>query len=339
MTVPAAAGPGEQAFSDPYPRLLRTPRATWWRPILGLLLAGTAVVLAAAGVIVVALLVSRATGGSGDAGADETLDPDTALGLLANNLVIATAIPAAVLAVLVVHRERIGWLASVTGRVRWRLLGRLFALALVVVVVFFALGFLLPSSDQQDVSVPATGTLLALLAVIVVTTPLQAAAEEVWFRGYLTQAVASWVARPAAGIALGAAVSAVSFALAHGTQDTWLFGDRLAFGLVASWLAWRTGGLEAPAALHVANNMVSLAFTATTGSLADSLTASTLEWQFAALDVVMMLTFAGLVHRLVARRWPVDTRRVLSGTDAVGYPGRRPPTPPPAGREIPWGMG
>ena len=62
------------------------------------------------------------------------------------------------------------------------------------------------------------------------------------------------------------------FALAHGAQDAWLFGDRFAFALVASWLAWRTGGLEAPIALHVANNLVSLVFTASTGSLEESLT-------------------------------------------------------------------
>jgi membrane protease YdiL (CAAX protease family) len=339
VTAAAAAGPDDQTVGDSYPRLLRTPRSAWWRPVLGLLLAAASVVLAATMLVLVAMLVSRATDGSADGSAEDALDPDTVLGLLTNNLVIALLAPAAVLAVLVVHRERVGWLASVTGRVRWSLLWRLLALALVVVVVFFAVGFLLPSSDDQDVSAPAARTLVGLLAVILLSTPLQAAAEEVWFRGYLTQAVSSWVARPAAGIATGAAVSAVSFALAHGSQDVWLFGDRLAFGLVASWLAWRTGGLEAPVALHVTNNLVSLAFSAATGSLDDSLSASTLDWQFAALDVVMMLTFAVVVHRLVGRRWPVATRRVLSGHGAVGYPEHRPPTPPPAGREFPWGMG
>lgn len=340
MTSAAAAGPDDQAVGDSYPRLLRSPRSTWWRPILGLLLAAVSVVLAATMLIAVAMLVAQATGGgSADASAEDALDPDTVLGLLTNNLVIALLAPAAVLAVLVVHRERIGWLASVTGQVRWALLWRLLVLALMVVLVFFAVGFLLPSSEEQDVSVPVAGTLLGLLAVILVTTPLQAAAEEVWFRGYLTQAVSSWVARPAAGIATGAVVSAVSFALAHGSQDGWLFGDRLAFGLVASWLAWRTGGLEAAVALHVANNLVSLGVSAATGSLDESLSASTLDWRFAALDVAMMLTFAVAVHRLVGRRWHPVTRRVLSAHGKVGYPGLRPPTPPPAGREIPWGMG
>ncbi len=84
------------------------------------------------------MLVSQATGGSAGASADDALDPDTVLGLLTNNLVIALLAPAAVLAVLVVHRERVGWLASVTGRVRWGLLWRLLVLALVVVVAFFA---------------------------------------------------------------------------------------------------------------------------------------------------------------------------------------------------------
>jgi len=332
------AGTGDlPAAGDPHPRLLRTPRSLWWRPVLGLMLAGATVVFSAVAVIVVALLVSRATGGSTNA--DDALDPDTALGLLANNLVIATMIPAAVLAVLVVHQEPVGWLVSVTARVRWRLLGLLLVLAALVVGVFFGLGFLLPTSEPtKDIAVPAAGTLVGLLAVILVTTPLQAAAEEVGFRGYLTQAVSSWFARPALGIAAGVAVSATCFALAHGVQDAWLFGDRFAFALVASWLAWRTGGLEASVALHVMNNLVSLAFTASTGSLEESLSASTLEWQFAALDVAMMLTFAFLVDRLVRRR-RVVTRRVLSAPDAVGYPGSRPPTPPPAGSEIPWGMG
>jgi membrane protease YdiL (CAAX protease family) len=289
---------------DTYPRLLRTARSRWWRPALGLFIAAVTVVLAAVAVILVALLVSWLTGGQGDPTAQ---DADTPLGLLANNLVIATMIPAAVLAVLVAHRDRPGWLASVTGRLRWGLLWRLLPIGLLVVLVSFGLGFLLPTSNDTSTSVPSVGTLITLLAVIVVSTPLQAAAEEVGFRGYLTQAVSSWFARPAVGVLVG----------------------RLAFGLVACWLAWRTGGLEASIALHAANNLVSLTFTAATGSLADSLTASTLEWQFAALDLVMMLTYAVLVDRL-SRRWRPVTRRVLSPAAGVGYPGSRPITSPPA---------
>jgi hypothetical protein len=311
--------------------------------VLGIALAGFTVASGAVAVILAASLLAALTGAVEDPFADEGLSPDTPIGLLANNLVIATMVPAAGLAVLVVHRERPGWLASVTGRLRLALTSRLLGVAFVVVLVFFGASFLLSSSAATEADPPDLATFLALLAVILLTTPLQAAAEEVGFRGYLSQAVASWFSRPAAGTVVAAVVSAVLFALAHGTQDTWLFGDRLAFGLVASWLVWRTGGLEAAIALHLANNVVSLVYTAAIGSLEASLTASTLEWQFAVLDIVMMLTYAAVVDRLV-RRWQVQLSRppaagVLSRPPAVGYPFPRPSTPPPAGNDEPWGMG
>lgn len=347
-----AGRPGEPG--DRYPQLLRTERARWWRPLLGLLLAGTVLVLGAVALVTAAYVLAATTGQSEDAFSDDALQADSVVGLLTNNLVIALMIPASVLAVLAVHRERVGVLAAVTSRPRWGLLGRLLAVAFVVVLVFFGVGFLLPGPDGLQSDAPSTTTLLGLLVVVLVTTPLQASAEEVGFRGYLSQAVASWFARPVVGSLVAGAVSAVLFALAHGLQDGWLFGDRLAFGVVASWLAWRTGGLEAPVALHVANNIVSLVYSAVTGSLEASLLVSTLEWQFAVLDVVMMLTFAVVVHRwvrgsdLVVRRLrpspaaPVDppgASAALSGPGPVGYPSPSTSSPPPAGGENPWGMG
>lgn len=339
---------------DRYPRLLRTERPRWWRPLLGLLVAGTVLLLGAVALVAAAYVLAATTGQSEDALSKDALQADSVLGLLTNNLVIALMIPASVIAVLVVHGERVGLLASVTGRPRWGLLGRLLGVAFVVVLVFFGVGFLLPGTGVAEEEATATGTLVGLLVVVLVTTPLQACAEEVGFRGYLSQAVASWFPRPIVGSLVAGAVSALLFALAHGLQDAWLFGDRLAFGVVASWLAWRTGGLEAPVALHVANNIVSLVYSAATGSLEASLLAATLDWQFAVLDVVMMVTFAAVVDRLVrgsdlvVRRFvpipavlvdPPGARGALSGPGPVGYPFPSTSSPPPAGGESPWGMG
>ena len=80
---------------------------------------------------------------------------------------------------------------------------------------------------------------------------MQAVAEEIFFRGYLLQALGSLVAKPWFGVV----VSAVVFALLHGTQNLPLFVDRLAFGLLAGLLVWRTGGLEAGIAAHMVNNV------------------------------------------------------------------------------------
>ncbi|MDQ1627390.1 MAG: protease family protein [Actinomycetota bacterium] len=326
-----------------YPQLPRTARWRWWRPLLGLLICALTVVVLATAVVLLTLAVSALIGGPADPREDASLTADRPLGLLANNLVIATLVPASMLAVWAGHGQRPGYLASVTSRPRSRLFGQLLVVALVLVVVFVGLSLLIPPVGLGSVDPPAAGTLAGLLAVIALSTPLQSAAEEIGFRGYLTQAVASWFARPVVGAVVAAAVSALAFAFAHGAQDPALFVDRCAFGLVASWLTWRTGGLEAAIALHVANNLVSLGLTAVTGSVAASLEASSLDWPHALVDVVMMLVYALVVARLVDRRG-VQVRRVppplaLSAHEGVGYPGSRSSTPPPAGDEPPWGMG
>jgi membrane protease YdiL (CAAX protease family) len=341
-TAPAA----DRAVGDRYPRLLRTPSWRWWRPLLGLAFAGAVVVVASIGVILAALAVRAATGGSVDLGGSgsgsggDALDPGTPLGLLANNLVLATIIPAAVLAVLVVHREPVGVLASVVRRIRWQVLLLLAPLALVLVTVGVGLSVLIPADDNGTTThTPSAGTLIGLIVVILLTTPLQSAGEEVGFRGYLNQAVSSWFARPSVGIAAGGVVSAVCFALAHGLQNVPLFADRLSFGAVAAWLVWRTGGLEASVALHAANNLVSLVLAASTGALSDTLNSTSLRWPFAVLDVAMMVAYAGVVH-VLAGRWQLHTVRALSVPAAIGYPDARPSTPPPAGDvDHPWGMG
>ncbi len=302
-------------------------------------------VSASAAVIVAALVARAATSGSVDMDS-ASLPIDSPIGLLANNLVLTALIPAAALTVLVVHRRPIGVLASVVGRVRWGWLLRLLGVALGVMVLSLVASLLLPGEASDDLTVPPAGQLAGLIAVILLTTPLQSAGEEVGFRGYLTQAVAACSRRPLVGTVVAAAVTSVLFALAHGVQDPALFLDRLAFGVTASWLAWRTGGLEASVALHVVNNLVALLFSASTGQLEESITGSTLPWSVAALDVATMVVYAALVHRLADRR-SIEVERVaatrpadaLSGPGEVGYPGPRPPAPPPAGGDNPWGMG
>ena len=97
---------------------------------------------------------------------------------------------------------------------------------------------------------------MALLLV-----PLQAAAEEYVFRGWLLQAVGAYLRTPWVAIAF----QAVLFAAAHG------WGTRLGLpgpgrhGRALGWLTVRTGGLEAAIALHVVNNLVAFTVAAAFG--------------------------------------------------------------------------
>ena len=95
-----------------------------------------------------------------------------------------------------------------------------------------------------------------LLVVVVLTTPLQSAAEEYLFRGYLSQAIAAWVRHPAVGAVVAGVVTAALFSAAHLPPDLPTFLDRFAFGLAASAVVWLTGGLEAAIVLHAVNNVL-----------------------------------------------------------------------------------
>ena len=130
--------------------------------------------------------------------------------------------------------------------------------------------------------------------VILLTSPLQAVAEEIFFRGYLMQALGSLVARPWFGIV----ISAVVFALLHGLQNPPLFVDRLAFGLLAGWLVWRTGGLEAGIAAHVVNNVFAYGVAGFTTSIAQLKAIREISWVDAGFDVGGFALFALLAYAL-----------------------------------------
>jgi uncharacterized protein len=108
------------------------------------------------------------------------------------------------------------------------------------------------ATDPDELSAPhLDGTVVAVLALVLVLTPFQAAAEEYVFRGYVLQLVGSWTRFAAIPIV----VSVPLFAAGH-TYSFWGLVDVGIFGLTAAWLAIRTGGLEAGIAAHAANNIV-----------------------------------------------------------------------------------
>ena len=80
-------------------------------------------------------------------------------------------------------------------------------------------------------------------------------------------------------------MSSLVFALLHGTQNLPLFADRLAFGLLAALLVWRTGGLEAGIAAHVINNVFAYLIAGLTTSVAELKGISGIGWVDATFDV------------------------------------------------------
>ena len=292
------------AEPQPYLHLLRTRHHRWWKSLLGLLLVAVLwfgfQVLAG----VVLLVHVLATGGTAS-DLDRLLQQVTPGMLLLTNLTLAAAIPVTGIAVLVCHQERMGWLASVAGRMRWRMLFGFLTLGAVLMAVSIGVSAALPASAGGGLpspDLPPAGTLAGVALVVLLTTPLQAAGEEFLFRGYLAQAIGSWIPPRLVALLVTTPITATLFALAHGAQDPWLFADRFGFGVAASVLVWVTGGLEASIALHTVNNIVAFGLATLTGTLASSLSSTAAPAGSVVVDFAVLMVFTAAVWVWTVRR-------------------------------------
>lgn len=226
-------------------------------------------------------------------------------GLVASHLGLAVLIPIAFGLVAVVHKGNPRLLWSVEGRLRWRLLASSLVAAVVVLVALIALQM---ATTSGPVTWSPQDQWAVFLLVVLVTSPLQAMAEEVFFRGYLMQAFGSMVAAPWFGIV----TSAFVFAVFHAGQNAPLFAVRMVFGMIAGWLVWRTGGLEAGIAAHTVNNVLAFALAAFTGSISQVKATTQISWVDAGWDLLRFGLFAVLAAWIALRlRVPrVATERV-----------------------------
>lgn len=246
-----------------YHRLIRGIRNyRWWKPLVFGLLAivfGFTLTNVVAGVAMIPLALqgdpqlivdfeSRLTG-------LDTQDP-YALGLALGSLVVW--IPAIILAALAMGFAPSGRLWSVAFKVRWKLLFRTLIPAVLSLIFAQVLGMIYAGivgfDDTAELTLPAEFSIekaLISLGLILVLVPFQAAAEELMFRGALMQILGAWLKSPVIPIVL----PSVLFALMH-LYDPWALMQVGFLGLVAGWLTWRTGGLEAAISLHIVNNLV-----------------------------------------------------------------------------------
>lgn len=270
------------------------PRAAWWTPLL---VGVVGVVLYLAGILLLVVLASvlgvlnpaveeaLATTGTG-----VLFDPENPIVLVMGLGTIAVMLPAYALASRIAQGPRVGYLSSAAGRLRWGWLLLCGAIALGVEAAITALATVLLPASELD---PATATpdpplLVAGLVVVILLVPVQAAAEEYVFRGYLMQSIGRWVRRPAFAIILP-----IPLFVAGHDYDPLGQSSIALFALVARWLSWRTGGLEAAIALHVVNNLA--AFALGVFGLSDP-NETNVSVESLVVSVVLMGAYAGVIE-------------------------------------------
>jgi membrane protease YdiL (CAAX protease family) len=184
---------------------------------------------------------------------------------------------------------------------------------------------------------------VAVILVVLLTTPLQAAGEEYLFRGVLLQALGA-VRLPTIACCL---LSGLLFATAHLQFEAPLFADRFLLGTVFAYLVVKTGGLEAPIAIHAIKNVAVFIPAALLEETEEALDPQNVTWIPFGVDVVLLAILvpwmlrryrkpgawhAGMVPPAL---WPPDQaplRHVPSQHPAawppIGGPGSYPPPMP-----------
>jgi uncharacterized protein len=229
-----------------------------WRGLLTVLVVG---VTWAAATFVTSVLAVRVGASAGVFTTEQVRTGQLPFGpllLLSTNLSLASLIPAAFFVQRVVYGQRVRFLHSAAGAFRWRLLPRT---ALVVVPLWLACLALaslldLPGSDYSG------GVSVGLLAVVLLTTPLQAAGEEYAFRGVLSRAVGAWFRSSRTALIVSTGVASLLFMASHASTDPWLIAYYFLFGVGMAVMTWRTSGLETSVLVHAVNNVLTLAVVA-----------------------------------------------------------------------------
>ncbi|HSN12222.1 MAG TPA: CPBP family intramembrane glutamic endopeptidase [Propionibacteriaceae bacterium] len=311
--VPPAVG-GAKVKPTPLPvtpkryhQFLQTPRRRWWKILVALPFAAVLWIFASVIAILPAMFYDVAH--SGAHGSQEVIDylagytqRTTPAFFIANNVSIAMMIPVAWLVLRVVYGQTPRWLSSVAGRFRWGWMFRLMGLILVVYVVVQAIDYAFFSGVPALSWKPYS---LFLIVGILITTPLQCAGEELGVRGFTARVLGSYGSAKVS-FWIASVLSSVLFMFLHAAQDPYLNAFYFTFGMAASWMAWRTGGLEASIAMHVVNNVVSevtMPFTDISGTF-DRQTGAASAWDIIPLAVLMVTTVA-LIEWQVRRRKPL----------------------------------
>jgi CAAX protease family protein len=307
-----------------YQQMLRGPRYHWWKPVLCLVLvlplAGIMMTIAIVPVIIAGLvagapdLVEYTTRATTDIA---NLSP---VGFIYLNLTLIVLIPASGLSIWIVHGIRPRFLSSVAGGIRWRWLLRCVAVLLPVWLVYTTLAVLV-----EPAASPRPEHWVGLLVIVLFMTPLQAAGEEYFFRGWIMQNVGAWFARPTLGLVVSLIVSAVAFSTAHLSPDPWILGTIACLAVASGLAAWRTGGLEAGIAMHAVNNVLMISVIVISGHWSQAFV------QPQTTGTPMMLVLAVAVNGMALGLILWQARRI--GLQPYYLPAHRPVPPtgfPPA---------
>ncbi len=277
---------------DAYLDLARQGRNEWWRYLLAVLM--IFLLWQMVGAIPVLIMIAPALSGS----APDSPGPDPLLYFMALMLTALFLLLGLYLALRFIHRRRLLTLITPAPAVSRPRFSQGFLVWLVVCGASAAADALLhPGRYVLTLDLPRFVPFVFLALAFV---PIQASAEELFFRGYLLQGLGLRLRN----VWLLSALSGLLFGLPHllnpeARADYWLMGlYYVSMGFALAYVTLRDGRLELALGVHAANNLFAALLANYPGSVMPTpalFTVNTLDPAFSLLTLLPGLLFFVLV--------------------------------------------
>lgn len=245
-------------MTNQYLSLAKQGKNAWWRYLFSLLL--ILFFYQILGIIPFAILNATLIL---DGNSATQLNPQTLqfegieslLPYLAINFVLISLLAGLYIAVRFVHQRRIITLVTPDKQIKWKRIYQGFGVYFLLISLMALVGFFLAPSEYKFTL--KLNQFFIFLPIALIITPIQASAEELFFRGYLMQGL-SLITRNSS-IAIGG--SSVVFMLPHllnpETASNFILTALLYFclGLFFAFITVRDNSLELAIGAHTANNL------------------------------------------------------------------------------------
>ncbi len=155
-----------------------------------------------------------------------------------------------------IHKKRLIWLINIGKSINWKGIGKGAGLWVGLLTFFTVISLLLTGSSGISFNFKLYPFLL-LVVVSVLVFPMQASFEEIFFRGYLMQAIGLMTKKPVIPLVL----TSLIFGMLHffnGTNintSSSLAISAIILGLMLGIIVLGENGLETAIGVHIANNM------------------------------------------------------------------------------------
>ncbi|MFI8527278.1 CPBP family intramembrane glutamic endopeptidase [Promicromonospora sukumoe] len=205
-------------------------------------------------------------------------------------------------------------LHSVASRFRFDLFGR----AMIAIIPLFVIALAITEYlDPRATAVWSHGDIIAFFVVVVLLVPLQSAGEEYGLRGLVFRIAGSWAHGRWASLILGTVVSGAVFSVIHTAADPWWNVFYVVFSLSASFMTWRTGGIEYAVVMHAVVNVMTFTYWfILNADLADRFdrSAGTVTPALLIPSALAMITIAAIVWLRTRHTGPATTPSARSRT-------------------------